>query len=447
MTRRTVPSVRLGDLRDHADSARIDRVWDRLEQDLVSRAPDKPRSPSSLFALAAATMAVFVVGVGVGWTMHPERGEAPIHATSLDSTTAPSVLAAGTQPASYDLPGGGTLTLSPGTTVEIDRDKQKTLTLRLLRGEASAFTTSDGRSAEIALIVEDARVLARPGSEVFVRRNSSDIDVRVASGSAELVWPSGSRELSTGERIESVPMRVLLAPVSQVEPVDDDDDRRPHRVSLPQPRDMTSLPMRIETPMVTIAPPDWRTKYNAGELSQALDLLRQGPGGIDGAIMTARSAAELAAISDIARAKGGDPAAALNALTQLVDRFPSDPYAEIAAYTLGGMYEKMGQSDQAQKYFERARSLKGVLAEDALCKQIRAEHRAGRKDEAKRMAKEYVIKYPDGRCKEDVERALSGEELPGEEPEATLDAGAPDATDAASIAPPAPSSSAVSTTP
>ena len=197
--------------------------------------------------------------------------------------------------------------------------------------------------------------------------------------------------------------------------------------------------------MATIAPADWRSKYNAGELAQALEMLRQQPGGIDGAVVTARSAAELAAISDIARAKGGDPAAALNALTQLVERFPSDPYAEIAAYTLGGMYEKMGQSDQAQKYFERARSLKGVLAEDALCKQIRAEHRAGRKDEAKRMAQEYVNKYPDGRCKEDVERALSGEELPREEHEAMLDAGTADA--AASPPPPAPSTSASAPTP
>jgi len=439
MTRRTVPSIRPNDLRDHADSARIDRIWDRLEHDLSTRAPDKPRSASTMFALAAAAVVVFGAGIGVGWKLHPERGEAPIHATPFDNGSIPSVLAAGRQAAKYDLPGGGTLTLSPGATVEIDRDEQKTLTLRLLRGEASAFTTNDGKSAEIALIVEDARVLARPGSEVFVRRNSSDIDVRVASGSAELVWPSGSRELSTGERIESVPMRVLLAPVTQADPVDDDDPR-PHRTTtLPQPRELASLPRGIETPMVTIAPPDWRSRYNAGELAQALDLLRQSPGGIEGAIMNARNAAELTAISDIARAKGGDPAAALSALTQLVDRFPSDPYAEIAAYTLGGMYEKMGQADQAQKYFERARSLKGVLAEDALCKQIRAEHRAGRKDEAKRMAQEYVNKYPDGRCKEDVERAMSGEELPREEPEATPDAGA---ADAASIAPPAPSSSA-----
>lgn len=440
MTRRSVPSIRPSDLRDHADSARIDRIWDRLEHDLSTRAPDKPRSASTVFAYAAAAVVVFGAGIGVGWKLHPERGEAPIHATSLDNGSTPSVLAAGRQAAKFDLPGGGTLTLSPGATVEIDRDEQKTLTLRLLRGEASAFTTNAGKSAEIALIVEDARVLARPGTEVFVRRNSSDMDVRVASGSAEIVWPSGSRELSTGDRIEAVPMRVLHAIVPPVDPVDDDDDPRPHRTTtLPQPRELASLPRGSEAPMVTIAPPDWRSKYNAGELSQALELLRQSPGGIDGAIMNARNAAELTAISDIARAKGGDPAAALSALTQLVDRFPSDPYAEIAAYTLGSMYEKMGQAVQAQKYFERARSLKGVLAEDALCKQIRAEHRAGRKDEAKRMAQEYVNKYPDGRCKEDVERALSGEELPREEPEATPDAGP---ADAASVLPPAPPSSA-----
>ena len=428
MTRRTVPSIRPSDLRDHADSARIDRIWDRIEHDFAARAPDKPRSAFTMFALAAAPLVIFAAGIGVGFTLRPERGETPIHATSFDNGAAPSVLAAGRQTAHFDLPGGGTLTLSPGTTVEIDREETQTLTLRLLRGEASAFTTSAGRSSEIALVVEDARVLARPGSEVFVRRNNTDIDVSVASGSAELVWPSGSRELSMGQRIEAVPMRVLLAPVSQVPPVENDDDPRPHpTTSLPQPREM-SLPRLIETPMVTVAPPDWRSRYNAGELADALSLLRQSPGGIDGAIVTARSAAELAAISDIARSKGGDPAAALNALTQLVDRFPSDPYAEIAAYTLGGMYERMGQADLAQKYFERARSLKGVLAEDALCKQIRAEHRAGRKDEAKRMAKEYVNKYPDGRCKEDVERALSGEELPREESEVDLDAGVGDAS-------------------
>ena len=35
MTRRVVPPVQLHDLRDHADAARIDRIWDRLEEAFI----------------------------------------------------------------------------------------------------------------------------------------------------------------------------------------------------------------------------------------------------------------------------------------------------------------------------------------------------------------------------------------------------------------------------
>jgi len=423
MNRRAIPPIRPSDLRDHADEARIDRVWDRLERDLPGRERSHSRATSLFVALAAATISAFAAGVWIGSHSSDDGSATAIRAVQPESSAPTDVLAAGTRQRVYPLPGGGTLTLAPGSTVEIDHLDAGAITLRLVRGEASLDTTGAGRSA--AMIAEDARVEARDGSVVSIRRNESDIDVRVASGSARLFSPAGSRELSSGERLEAIPMR-SHAPISRA---DDDGDPRP-RPTAALPRNIAPLPLPLplptETPSVTVAAPDWRTRYNAGELAQALDLLRQQPGGIDGAITSARSAAELAAISDIARAKvGGDPAAALKALTQLVERFPSDPYAEIAAFTLGGMYEKMGQADQAQKYFQRARSLKGVLAEDALCKQIRAEHRAGRKDEASRMSREYVNKYPDGRCKEDVDRILSGEEPAAEEPppEASPDAG------------------------
>jgi len=426
MIRRGAPPIRPSDLRDHADGARIDRIWERLEHDVAGRERDKTRVTGTLLALVAATVAAFSAGVWVGSSSSSDHSPTTIRAVSPEASVTPSVLAAGTQQMSYPLPGGGTITLSPGATVEVDRSEDDALTLRLLRGEASVDTEGVGRSSEIALVAEDARLVASAGSVVFVRRNESDLDVRVANGSARLSSPSGSRELASGDRVEAFPFRAL-APIAHAE----DDDPRPVRATNPQPRELPRLPLALPLPLppnapaVTIAAPDWRARYNAGELAQALDLLRQQPGGIDGAIASARGAAELVAISDIARAKGGDPAAALKALTQVVERFPGDPYAEIAAYTLGGMYEKMGQADKAQKYLERARSLKGVLAEDALCKQIRAEHWAGRKDEAARMAKEYVTKYPDGRCKEDVERILAGEELAREapEPEAIPDAG------------------------
>lgn len=422
MSRRAFPPIRPSDLRDHADDARIERVWDRLERDLPGRERSRSRTTSLVVTLAAATVSAFAAGVWIGSHGTGDPSDPAIRAVQTESSAANDVLAAGTRQRSYPLPGGGLLTLSPGATVEIEHATADAITLRLVRGEASLDTTGAGRGAD--MIAEDALVEARDGSVVSVRRNESDIDVRVASGSARLSSPAGSRELSSGERVEAVPMRAH-APITRA---DDDNDPRP-RPSPPLQRNIAPLPLNLplpnEPPSVTVTAPDWRARYNAGELAQALDLLRQQPGGIDGAITSARSAAELAAISDITRAKGGDPAAALKALTQLTERFPSDPYAEIAAYTLGGIYEKMGQADQAQKYFERARSLKGVLAEDALCKQIRAEHRAGRKDEALRMSREYVNKYPDGRCKEDVDRILSGEEpaLEAAEPEASPDAG------------------------
>ncbi|MDI1433246.1 FecR domain-containing protein [Polyangium sorediatum] len=430
MTRRVVPPLRPQDLRDHADPARIERVWDRLEHDLPGRRePERARMTGTLLAVAAAAVAAFSAGLYVGSSSSGEGGPTEVRAIAAENNASPSVLAAGTRQASYPLPGGGTLTLSPGATVEVERGEGEAVTLRLLRGEASVDTASAPKAAEIALVAEGAALFARAGSVVFVRRNEADIDVRVASGSARVSWPAGSRELSGGDGLEAVPM-IALAEAPHDDPTN--PDPRPRRTIAPMPRDISprtlALPLRPETPAVAIAAPDWRAKYNAGELAQALELLRQQPGGIEGAIASSRSAAELVVIGDIARAKGGDPSAALLALTRVVEGFPNDPYAEIAAFTLGGMYEKMGQADQAQKYFERARSLKGVLAEDALCKQIRAEHRAGRKDEAARMGTEYSNKYPDGRCKEDVERILSGEEPTQEEPQASPDAGAGDAS-------------------
>lgn len=429
MTRRVVPPLRPQDLRDHAVPARIDRVWERLEHELPGREPERSRWTGTLIAVAAATIGAFCAGLYVGTSKSSSGVPTEVHAIATENDATPSVLAAGSRQASYPLPGGGTLTLSPGTTVEVERGEGESLTLRLLRGEASVDTDSAPRAADLAVVAEGASLHPRTGSVVFVRRNEADIDVRVASGSARVSWPAGSRELAGGDGLEAVPM-ITIAEVAH-DPQNHDPRRTPRAIA-PMPREISArpltLPLRPEAEAVAIAAPDWRAKYNAGELTQALELLRQQPGGIEGAIAAARSAGELVVIGDIARAKGGDPSAALLALTRVVENFPSDPYAEIAAYTLGGMYEKMGQADQAQKYFERARSLKGVLAEDAACKQIRAEHRAGRKEEAARMGTEYLSKYPDGRCKEDVERILSGEEPAQEEPQASPDAGAGDAS-------------------
>lgn len=409
MSRRSVPRIAPNDLRDHADEARIARVWDRLEQDLAGTREAPARRSGLVLSLLAATVAAFAGGLFAGKVVWGERPQASLTAVApSDHAEFLDVLAAGSESRTVPLPGGGQITLAPESTVEVERTSSGVITLRLVRGEASVDTAKLAVAPELAIVAGEARLSTAAGSVVRVRRNQNDMDVDVTDGSVRITSPAGSQELGHGEPAISVPIRrdVTAVPTSVT---------RPRLLPPPrlQPTDTMSPVTIDEVPPAS----DWRTRVKAGELTEALGMLRSQPGGIRGAITSARSATELMAISDVARHKGGDPSAAVDALTRVVQDFPSDPNAQVAAWTLGKMYEKMGQPVLAQTYFEKYRSLSpnGVLAEDALCKQIRAEHRASHKDEAVRMGKEYLNKYPDGPCKEDVERIISGEDAPAEE--------------------------------
>lgn len=121
----------------------------------------------------------------------------------------------------------------------------------------------------------------------------------------------------------------------------------------------------------------------------------------------------------------------------MADDFPGTKNAGLAALKLWKHYEQAGQTDLAKQYREQAQT--GVFGEDALCAQMRADHKAGKKEEASVRASEYVSKYPNGRCKDEAARIISGEEAPAESDPSTEDADQPAATGSASAAPaPAP---------
>jgi hypothetical protein len=292
--------------------------------------------------------------------------------------------------------------------VEVERTSGGALTLRLVRGEAAVDTAQAATSQDLAIIAGDARLAAGTGSAVRVRRNQDDMDVTVSNGSVRITSPAGSQELARGQEPVTVPIRT--GPTTSRT----DEVARPRLSSQLHP---SSRDPRSDTPAVVAVAPDWLTRAKAGDSAGALELLRQQSGGLAGAIASAKTAGELMVLSDLARSKGGDPSLALSAFTRVVDGFPDDPNAQVAAYKLGTMYEKAGQPKLAQMYFEKSRSLKpeGALAEDALCKQVQTEHRASHKDEAVRIGKEYLSKYPDGRCKEEVERIISGDDVPSDD--------------------------------
>jgi transmembrane sensor len=106
----------------------------------------------------------------------------------------------------------------------------------------------------------------------------------------------------------------------------------------------------------------------------------------------------LFAQADRAR-KAGKPEVAVAHLRTLIDRFPADPHAHVAAFTIGRLLlESLGRPRQAAASFEQARVLaKGApVAEDALAREVDAWAAAGERPLARRRAELYRQLYPKG---------------------------------------------------
>jgi len=66
MSRRSLPRIGPADLRDHADDARVERVWQRLDAELTVPEAGRARRRAGLALALAATLAAFVGGYSFG---------------------------------------------------------------------------------------------------------------------------------------------------------------------------------------------------------------------------------------------------------------------------------------------------------------------------------------------------------------------------------------------
>jgi hypothetical protein len=412
MSRRSVPRIAPADLRDHAEEARLDRVWARIDADLPGVAPAASRRPIFTYLAIAAAFSAFAGGIVVGKVAFQGPMLTAIAPVQTSERTSVDVLAAGTEGRNFPLPGGGQLQLQPGTTVELERGGS-TLTLKLLHGAASVDTSDAQRVAGLTIVAGEAQLNTQAGSVISVRRNQDDMSVSVSDGTVSITSPAGAQTLGRGGKIEGVPLHTIAAAIAP-----------PSSPAVRAPLFVAGGAHRPAQPrvgkLVTAAGPAWLTSYENNEDTTALGLLRQQAGGLEGAITSARTAQELMAISTIARGKDGDPGAAILALKSVVDRFPEDVNAQVAALSLARIYQASGKGDLAAAYLERANKLNGPFAEDALCHRIKGERLAGHKDEAIRQANEYVAKYPDGRCKDEVGLALASDDGAGGSPAAVV---------------------------
>lgn len=433
MSRRSVPPIQPTDLRDVASDERVERIWDRLEQDIVTLRARPARASRTMVWAVAATFAAFGVGLFAGRIAWRERSGTPSPVIAATDRSTVDVFAAGTLARTYPLPGGGSITLEPGSMIEMERAGGNDVRLRLITGEAS-LDTAQASDHSLAIVSGEATVATAPGSVVQVRQRADNLDVRVASGSAQVSSPAGTQALRKGEQMDDVPTRTTTTSVQQ-----------PVRVS---PIHTARVVRNDGSPVaaVAVAPTGWRALWAAGKFDEALELLKAQPGGIAGAVSGAHDAGELNAITDVARSKGGDQGAAIAAWRRIADEFPQSKDASTAAYQLAKHYDASGQPELAKKYREAAQ--KGVLSEDAICGQIRADlkagSKAGNKNEAVTRATDYLGRYLNGRCKDEAQRILDGGDADGDSDASANDEPGPApavASSPAVAATPAPSSS------
>jgi len=388
------------DLRDHATQERIDRIWERIEADLPMVESAAPAPSRWIIGGIAAVAASLTAGLLLGKLIWDQPAAAiemldPPAVASTPRESSYEVLAAATRGQTYALPGGGQAVLSPGSILELLRQRSDGVELRLVQGDVTIDAAGVPPERTFAVFAGESLLSTQGGGRVLVRRDDHGFEVQVSQGDARLQSPQGERKLVQGEQVRTAWMhtprpvaRHLSSPLHSA------------RV-MPTP---TPVALQESAPPVSNVP-DWLSRGRAGDSEEALRLLRAQPGGIDGAIMAASDADSLWEIHDIAIRQ--DPAAACRALIRVAEAFPGDASAQLAAFKLGNYYRRAGQHELASKWFAlAAQSPEGVLAEDALCKQFRT---APNETQALRFAQEYLVKYPDGRCKEEAERLIAGE--------------------------------------
>jgi len=409
-------------LRHHDDPAAIDRVWDRLDGELNADSPPHvarltpwgrgrsgtagyPRRGRRWPLVAAAAAAGFVVGIGVAqkWSAQPD-GRAPVVQAAEDEG-AREVFAAGRSQQSYVLPGGGVLELQPGSIVDTVRQGRDGLTLRLVRGEATLSTAADTASASrtrLALLIGQAEITTAAGS-MRVRLDGATADLRVLDGSADVTAPDadeGTKHTILGpNQRATVPVRVVTARVTSPK-------RTPMTPSLTdEPGEDPEEVATEEVPQVAA----WIAACQQDDYKLAVELLNREPSGAAAVLANVTSPYLLSCIAS-GHQENKDSDAAKQVLHRILTDHSADRRAALAAAELERIYRREGNKEKAQELADLRRLLDEAKvlpeSEDELCKQIQTEAEAGNAEAVVTLGEKYRSEYPDGECRENVERLI-----------------------------------------
>lgn len=255
----------------------------------------------------------------------------------------------------------------------------------LVLSDGSEVYSADGPSAIHVAEQSPARttVLLRSGSAQFRVRHDSRRLFRVDAGSVEIEDLGTvfhvAHEAGGGVRVAVAEGRVAVlyrVTKRRVELGAGED-----RVFLPEPAPAVATEIASE-PRRTSEPSAGPVPARAQPRSRAAD-----------------DPANLLLAADVAR-RSRRPQAAVAPLRRLLERYPKDPRAPSAAFTLGWvLLTDLGRPREAAAAFAEAERIapRGALAEDAAARVAEAWQKAGNLRRAAEAARHYEQMYPAGR--------------------------------------------------
>lgn len=192
---------------------------------------------------------------------------------------------------------------------------------------------------------------------------------------------------------------------------------RPRAVDAPPRVEPAGLaaPELVPPAAPDVAAAEWHELWRVDEYQRAREAIER-QGGFD-AVLEGTSADEAMAMVDIARFSH-ENALAIAALRRIVDRFPGDPNAPLAALTLGNLLDRAGDAKGAAAAFSAYRALSpdGDFAEDALARQIEAALGEGDVQRARELMAQYEKQYPAGSRLETLRAEVAAAPVPPEPP-------------------------------
>jgi len=285
------------------------------------------------------------------------------------------------------LADGSQILVDPGGRLEPLASSGSELVVRLVRGDAG-FDVVPGGPRRWIVEAGIARVEV-VGTRFHVARTAEGVRVRVERGivlvrSARL--PDGVARVEAGQEVD---VRAALVIGSSAVPA---------QSPLPPP---SSSALRVSGP-------GWREEAARGRHAEAYALL--GESGIEREAKLAASSEDLFTLADVARLSG-HPERARAPLERVLDVYPRDSRAALAAATLGRIELDLGQPSRAAHAFERALVIGPPLAleEDLRARLVESWARAGNPAAARATGEDYRRRFPNGRHLVDIERWLKGQ--------------------------------------